>query len=468
MHMLGAGVTIFALIICSISFIYLSKSGIKQNAKSFMCLILVILSAVQFTLFDDYVISSFNFIFLTVTFIYWICLSTGRQIDKKLSVYIIGDAVKQGICMPFLNFGCCIGGIKKGFSKQKKGKGFLAAFIGILIFLPIFAIVINLLMSADRAFENFVIRFFDMINIEYLITYIMQFIIGIPVAFYLYGLIYGDVKGRHNEVITGSSVDNAAKAIKIAPKITIYSALMVFNIIYFLFFAVQMPYLFSAFSGSLPETFTYAEYARRGFFELCTVAGINLGVLTASHLFIKKDAGGEPKLLKAATLIISLFTILLITTALSKMAMYINVLGLTQLRVYTSWFMILLLFIFATVCVRQFKKFNSARLIIVGFVIMFMMLSYSNIDGYIAKYNFDRYEKGTLEMPGFEDISKLSDAAVPHIYDLYLRTDENDIEMRQTLERFMKRGNSYEYRETGFRGFNLQKYKADEIRKTLP
>ena len=464
LYMLGAGVTIFAGVVLTVSFVYLSKSGFKQNLKSRICLTLTALSAIQFALFDNQLISSLNFMFLTITFVYWICLSTGREIDKKLSVYIIGDAIKQGICIPFLNFGCCWGGVKKGISTQEKGKGILAALIGILIFFPLIAIVINLLTSADLAFEYFMIRFYEIISIDRVISYIIQFIFGIPVAFYLYGLIYGDVKGRHKEVVTSLSVDSAAKNIRIAPKMTIYSALMAFNLIYFLFFAVQTGYLFSAFQGNLPEAFSYAEYARRGFFELCAVAGINLGVLTTAHLFVKREEGEEPKLLKASTLAISLFTILLIATALSKMILYINVYGLTQLRVYTSWFMILLLFIFVIICARQFKKFNSAKAVIIGFIVMFVTLSYSNVDGHIVKYNFDRYQNGTLEMLDIEAISKLSAAAVPYLYEMYQATDGNDY-YRQTLAHYIKYSGTYG--ESGFRGFNVQKSRADEIRNRL-
>jgi hypothetical protein len=293
-----------------------------------------------------------------------------------------------------------------------------------------------------------------------------------PVAFYLYGLIYGDIKGRYNDRITVESVDKAAKIIKIAPKITIYSALASFNIIYLVFFLVQAVYLFSAFNGNLPQAFTYAEYARRGFFELCAVAGINLAVLVVSHLIIKREAGEEPKALLIGTLIISLFTILLITTALSKMIMYINTYGLTQLRVYTGWFMLLLLFIFTVVSIRQFSKFNMAKTVIVGFVLMFMVLSYGNVDGLIAKYNISRYASGTLPTIDIDMIDNLSDAAVPYIYNLYLRTDEKDLEMRSALADTIRGMGNKAVRtsmlyKTGFRDFNLQRYQADEIRALM-
>ena len=464
LYMLDAGVTIFSVIIFAISFVYLSKSQNKQNKKSLILLILAALSAAQFALFDNQLIGGLNFIFLLTVFIYWICLSTNRQIDNKLSVYIIGDAVKQGMGIPFLNFGCCASGVRS-FSKYKKVKGILPAIVGILIFLPLIAVVIRLLISADLAFENFANRIINFISIEKITNYIIQFIIGIPVAFYLYGLIYGNVKGRYTDKITVESVDKAAKIIKIAPRLAIYSVLTSFNTIYLIFFAVQAAYLFSAFSGNLPEIFTYAEYARRGFFELCTVVGINLGILIISKLTAKIETDENPKVLRVETIIISLFTILLITTALSKMVMYINAYGLTQLRVFTSWFMILLFLIFTVIFVRQFKIFNSVKIIIVGFVFMFMILSYGNVDGLIAKYNINRYEVGTLSTFDIDMVAGLSDAAVPYIYDMYLRTDENDLEIRQRLASSIMNGKSNG--TNGFREFNFQKYQADEIRALI-
>ncbi|MCL1810111.1 MAG: DUF4173 domain-containing protein [Clostridiales bacterium] len=463
---LGAGVTVFAVVLFAASLVYLAKSGIRQNKASAVCLVLASLSAAQFALFDNQFLQWLNFMYITVLFIYWVCLSTGRRVDKMLSAYIVGDAVNQGMIVPFMNFGRCGAGIRASFANQKKGKGVLAAALGVLIFLPVIVIVLKLLMSADLAFESFAGRLYEMVRIEEVLTYAGQFVLGIPVAFYLYGLVYGDVKGRHTGAVTVPLVDNVAIAARIAPKITIYSALASFCLIYLVFFAVQAAYLFSALGGQLPDTFTYAEYARRGFFELCAVAGINLAVLAVCHLAVKRENGEEPKALRIETVTVSLFTILLIVTALSKMAMYIDAYGLTQLRVFTSWFMVLLLFIFLIICVRQFKKFNSARLMIAGFALMFTILSYGNVDGLIAKHNIQRYEAGTLKTIDIDALRELSDAAVPYIYDFYMKTDEGDDALREGLANAIMGKN--DFGGTGFRSFNSQRQRAEEIRKNMP
>ena len=460
-YKLGAGVTIFAIVVFAVTFGYLQKSKYKQSTQSIICIVLAGLSAAQFSLFDNELLKILNLAFLAAIFIYWVCLVTGNGLDSKLSIYLLGDFFNQTICIPFENFLCCLFGVQR-ITKLRNLRGVFLALLGIIIFFPIILLVIGLLMSADMAFEDFVIKGLELIKIEKLIEYATEFVVGIPFAFYLYALVYGNVKKRNTSHITSKSVDRTLSLIKIAPKISIYSALTTFNIIYFAFFVVQATYLFSAFGGNLPNTFTYAEYARRGFFELCIVAGINLGVLAVSYFILKREPNEEPKIFRIETVLVSLFTILLIVTALSKMIMYIEAYGLTQLRVYTSWFMILLLFIFAVVCIRQFKKFNAIRIIIIGFVSLFVILTYSDIDGRIAEYNISRYKNGTLANLDIDMLDELSDAAIPYMYDLYLNTDKNDTATRQKLLTAIKSTNTYD--DNSFRIFNLQKHEADRIR----
>ena len=72
--------------------------------------------------------------------------------------------------------------------------------------------------------------------------------------------------------------------------------------------------------------------------------------------------------------------------------MYIDYYGLTRLRVYTSWFMILLFVLFVIILLRQFRSFNGTRIAAIGCICLFMLLCYGNVDGMIAKYNIDRYQ----------------------------------------------------------------------------
>jgi hypothetical protein len=462
---LGFGVTLFAIILCVAAIAYLKASGMKMSRDSVIFLGLILISAVNFTLFDGILIKGLNFIFLSTCFIYWISIYTGRRLENRLSLYIIGDLIHQTLVVPFTNFTCCFGGVKKIFVKNQRGKGFISGLVGVLFFLPVLILVISLLTDADAAFESLLGRLQFSFS-ENMLEYITQMVLGIPVAFYLYGLIYGNRYQRNTGYMTLDSVNKNVTAMRFAPDVTVYSALTALNLVYIIFFLAQTAYLFSAFGDSLPQSMTYSEYARRGFFELCAVSGINLGVIAFAHLIVKRE---KIKILRIETVALCLFTAALIVTAISKMGMYINYYGLTRLRVYTSWFMIVLLMIFILILLRQFIEFRGTKIAAAGFICLFLALCYGNVDGMIAKYNIDRYQAGKLEHIDIEALLEVSDGAVPYLYELYQETTDPELktELRNALGDPGARNNHIDVSRDDFRNFNYQSYKAGQIRKQI-
>ena len=459
---LGAGVTLFSLIFCLCTFFYLQAAGFRQKGTSLVCLVIIVLSTLVFLLFDNTLIKVLNFIFLLVIVGYWISLSTGITLKKEISAYMIGDFIHQFLVIPFCNFVCCFRALKALITENKKGKSIWAGAFGILIILPILVLVVNLLVEADAAFAELVANLHFSVSLDI----ILQVIMGIPVACYLYGLIYGCRYQRNTNHLTVEAADSVASACRLAPAVTVYSALTALNLVYIVFFLSQLTYLFSAFTNQLPELMTYAEYARRGFFELCAVAGINLVIITVAYLLVKRE---KIKILRAETAVLSIFTLILIITAVSKMMMYINYYGLTQLRVYTTWFMIMLFLIFTVLLIRQFKKFNAAKVIVLGFIILFFGLCYSNVDGRIAAYNINRYKNGTLETLDIQALTRLSDAAVPYMYDLYQHTQDQSLkaDLKAAMEKNFGSVGSLPPHRTTFRDFNYQHYTAQNIKNML-
>lgn len=103
---LGAGVSLFAAILCALTMVYLQMNGVRQTKESLIYLGVVALSAVSFFLFDNTEIKVLNFLFLSVIFVYWIAVSTGRRLEGRLSVAIIGDGANQLLLVPLYNFTC--------------------------------------------------------------------------------------------------------------------------------------------------------------------------------------------------------------------------------------------------------------------------------------------------------------------------------------------------------------------------
>jgi len=469
-----AGISLFAVTIFALTFIYLNRSGFKQSTRSSIVLVLAAVSAIQFLIFDYTLVSFLNFIFLAMLFVYWVMTVTDRSITGALSIFFAGDVVAQGLVVPFRNFGTGITALSR-VPKKGNVQRILLGVLGIVLFLPLLVAVVSLLMSADLAFETFLTGVFDSVHARAFTPYLWQFILGIPVALYLFGLIFGNIKQRYTDTITTESMTHGAQMIRIAPPTMIVSALVAFCLIYLLFFIIQAGYLFSAFDNVLPGAYTYAEYARRGFFELCAVAGINLLVLAIAHLLTARKSDDIPHGLRVTTIIISIFTLLLIVTALSKMVMYIDSYGLTQLRVYTSWFMILLVLIFSTILIRQFRSFNGSRVVIVGFVVLFLVLAYGNIDGVIARYNIDKYEaekaRGIDATLDINTLIDLSDAAIPHLYELSQRLELDDPKQAdlnsQIEELILEKFDCDDPDRVTFRSYNYQRSRAEQIRKTL-
>ncbi|WP_324824951.1 DUF4173 domain-containing protein [Sinanaerobacter sp. ZZT-01] len=438
---LGLSVTCFVLLFCLSVGLYMYKSGFPQTKQSIPYLILTLISALPFFLFDNLFLKLLNVLFVTILAVYWVCVTTKRRLEGRLSVYILWDLITQFFFIPFSNFTCQFAGLKQMGKKSQRGRNLFMAALGLLFFTPILIWVMQLLMNADAVFEAMIGKLsFTFFN--HFLNYLVQFLLGIPVSCYLYGLLYGDATGRSLEEYSTESVKESILLFQFAPSAAIFTALTALNAIYLLFFFSQGTYLLSAFDNILPQSMTYAEYARRGFFELCTVSGINLMTIAVAYLIMKRSTsdeavkGEETKKdkenrsglgLKIEISILSVFTLLLILTAISKMGMYIHYYGLTLLRVYTTWFMILLFAFFCIILLRQFIRFEAGKAMVISFIVCFLILSFGNVDGQIAKYNIERYQQGTLERLDIASFYRLSSATAPYLSDLYLKEEDTRV-----------------------------------------
>jgi uncharacterized membrane protein (DUF2068 family) len=175
----------------------------------------------------------------------------------------------------------------------------------------------------------------------------------------------------------------------------------------------------SAFTHVLPEGLTFSEYARSGFFELCGVSAFNAALLFVFHILIKPKKEGRDRLKSVYTALISLFTLVLIATALSKMALYIDSYGLTEKRVYASWFMLLLAAIFLAVLLAQVvRRIRLSVVIPITCALFFALIAIPNVNAMIANYNVDAYLDGRLAEVDTYTISRYGASGVPALVKL--------------------------------------------------
>jgi hypothetical protein len=352
-------------------------------------------------------------LFLLMLGAYWV-YSIGKE-NKKIERFFIFEMLNALFIIPFSGFNKAPKAIGYSVGKSKLGNTFKLVLLGLVLTIPLTMVVALLLISADSGVEKMMNSLFNTM-FEDVFVAMVQFVIGIPVGFYIFGLLYSNVKKGKAGILTDEKCEKELEKLKLSPNIVMYSAVTPVCLLYVMFFVSQLQYFLSAFNGILPEGYSYADYARRGFFELFVISIINLLILLCINFISKQSGEHKPAMLKIYSMTISVFTILMIATALSKMMLYISNYGLTQLRIYVSWFMILLAIVFVLIIIKQFKfKFVFARYAVIVFVALFGILCFSDIDGNIAKYNIKMYNEGLVDQLDIRALCDLSDDALIYV-----------------------------------------------------
>jgi len=236
--------------------------------------------------------------------------------------------------------------------------------------------------------------------------------------------------------------------------------------LYVIFFISQWGMYMSAFTGVLPGELTYAEYARQGFFELCSVCGINAALMLGINIFTKKNTRVADIAMRVIKIITSLFSIVLAATALSKMFLYIGVYGLTLKRVLASWLIILLVIAFVLVIIYQiWRKFRFNAALVIAFTVMFGGLIFCDVPTLVAEYNTEAYLSGRLESVDMGELYyHCGEAGIPSL--VRLNEESTDYEICRESARYIR---YYKERilqeekdgERGFFSFSVTRAKAE-------
>lgn len=350
------------------------------------------------------------YLYALTVWCYFISGSTGNLLERGFSDLLAVDLFKAVLVMPFTALGMLFPALFSGRGKGS-GKSFLKILLGIGIAIVPTAVVLALL-SYDSGFVALYKRFFD-VEWTDLFSHLFSFLFGVPIGMYFYGLFYAAEKHKCAETFTAGGCRAAAASMKVLPGLTAIAASVPVLTVYGVFFASQWDYYISAFTGVLPDATTFAEYARSGFFQLCTVSVINLMIIVLLQLFVRRKEQRPAPVTRILSVLFSAATLVLISTAIAKLWMYIDRFGLTPKRVYAGWFMLMLAAVFVLVLLKQllirFKLLPTATLVC---VVMFGVLALSGSDARIAEYNVDRYLNGTLETIDVAAMERLGDAAV--------------------------------------------------------
>lgn len=312
---------------------------------------------------------------------------------------------------------------------------------GCLLALPIIIVFALLLGSADIVSGNFledVFSIFYFKDLEELIAHLS--LIGVLAWLTIFTL--GTLLHNHPLLRTREYPDLTQNFrlgfIEISIVLGSLTALFLFFVI------IQAAYLFGGESNITSQGYTYAEYARRGFFELIAVSILTMGLIVGARLIAKVDTPRHEQTLQGLSIGLILMALIMLVSAYRRLSLYEDAYGYTHLRVVSHVFMIWLGLLFLILIADLLKVYpNLFWMGSVGVSVGFWMtLNIINLDAFIAKHNIERYTQTNKLDTVY--LFSLSDDAVPAMIQLL---DDEEMQARAKAE-------------LGYRLYQLDRYHA--------
>ena len=165
------------------------------------------------------------------------------------------------------------------------------------------------------------------------------------------------------------------------------------NLLFLAFVLVQLRYLFGG--GALVQVtpgLSYADYARRGFFELVFVALLTLPMLLGTHAFLQRERERDARTWRLLAGVTLALLAVIVASALQRMRLYVSAYGLTDDRLYAlafmGWLGVVFALFAATVLRDRVRRFAIGTLAS-GWGVL-VLLNFANPDALIARVNLSR------------------------------------------------------------------------------
>jgi len=285
-----------------------------------------------------------------------------------------------------------------------------------------------LFSSADLIFKKYIS---SLININSGPELIFRFILIIVVAVIyigVYSYIFQDRKERQEPKLKNQN--NNVNTIES------YIILGSINILFLLFIIIQITYLFGGESNISMQGFTYAEYARKGFFELILVAILSFVILLSTEKYIKRKTSTYSLTFKILSTALVIQVVVIMISAFTRLSLYEEAYGFTTLRLYSHAFIILLTVIFLLLLYKIYKNKQEntfAFNVLLSTIIFLITMNILNPDVFIANKNIERFNNtgkldsyylGSLSSDAIAETSKMlnilnDDLKAPLAYKLY-------------------------------------------------
>jgi len=320
------------------------------------------------------------------------------------------ERCKEVLLLPFTAIANCMAGLLDGFGFLRRMKFFRNEkvrhiLLGVLIAVPLLIVVFALLTSADMIFSSWTETVLDYVFFSS--NPYLACLLTIVIYAVAYGIMAAASRMMAPKQTTVQTAHAGGNEKKTNNSLTAITVTLLLTLVYLLFCGIQLYFLFGGGNVSLPDGFTYAEYARQGFFQLLAVTFLNILIL----MFCRKPAG-ESRMLRVILTVFSACTYVMIASAAMRMLLYVDAYSLSFLRILVLWFLGLNTLLVTGIILAIYRtKFPLFRYFVAVSAVCYIVLAYANVDYIIASYNTKSQEK--MEEIDIDYLTTLSSDAAP-------------------------------------------------------
>ena len=291
---------------------------------------------------------------------------------------------------------------------------------GLAIATPLVVVFGALFVSADAVFADLVLSVVR-VDMEQIAGHALLFgIAGWLATGYLLGFLTGTKLPRLPGLWQGGGLGDLTPKRPTLGLTEIATALAALGLLFLLFVLVQFRYLFGGDAlVQVTPSLTYAEYARRGFFELVCAVVLIVPVLLAAEWLLDRRSRRDGVVFRSLAAVQIGLVLAVTASAFQRLRLYHASYGLTESRVYAMvlliWIGVVLLWLAATVLRghRQVFAFGALASGLATVAVLFVV----NPDALVARTNVARMPPNAPSRFDVAYATSLSADAVPVLLD---------------------------------------------------
>ncbi len=404
------GVSVFVFAAATLAFtMYVATSFKAKLSKSAMFLFPLVL----FFAFMVFVRASWMLALFNIVLVLYLLLLTAQLIRRPevaLTEYVFNRYIGSTARLPLRFVKEAIRGLQNAIAHAigLKNKATYKPYVrGVLLSLPFLFVFLLLLSSADLVFQSYVNALFD-----------FQLDAELIFRLLLVGFVASLFAGAYAWLFMRPADDDPTpKPAKLGLGPTEATIILgSVGLLFLTFLLIQVAYFFGGADQAATTGISYAEYARKGFFELITVAVISMALIWAVKKSTQHKDRSQLRTFKWLSAVLVVEVMVMMVSAHMRLSLYEEAYGFTMLRLLSHMFIVWLALTFVSLLfhiIREERENKFAFRLFASVIAFFALLSIINPDALIARQNINRFEQ-TNKLDVIY-LSNLSEDATPII-----------------------------------------------------